>query len=195
MAHRGQRVDISALMHRKVVPMLENRSAKKSRFTLTIDCGLMRESNPVPAVVKLRRWEEQGKIVIFESDRAKSTGPRAPAPATTRRTSWISRPRPTKSTGRINFRNISAILFPCRDPLRLNINEINDISRLLHHHNLERSIFVTTNSQNFIEYGKQASLASMKLIVLTPDEAVRVIEDTGISVSSGADGDEKRPTV
>jgi len=56
------------------------------------------------------------------------------------------------------------------------MNEINDVAHLLNHHQSGRQIFVTTNTEGFVDQGKRAKLQGMlKIVVLTPEEAVAAI--------------------
>lgn len=85
---------------------------------------------------------------------------------------------------------MSAVLFPLRDPQRLNMNEINDVTHLLRHHTLGHTIFVTTNAQNFIVEGKRERLHSLfKILVLTPEETVVALgkpDPSGSSIKTKA---------
>lgn len=150
---------------------------------VTVEGGLMRERELHPSLKILKDWEAQGKIEIFEADRARASeintlnpgwpgGPKPQIPARRQRT--LSK----KSTGGISFQEISNVLFPSRDSTKLNMTEVNCVAHLLRHHTAGRAFFITTNSKDFISDGKQARLlAAYKITVLTPDEAVFVIEN------------------
>lgn len=147
---------------------------------LTLDGGLLRENLMLPAVRTLKTWEEQGRIELFESDRAKEVAA-APKgynwPGAKTVTSKAKVARKTDS-GPVSFRGISSVLFPHRDAHRLSIAEVNDVAHLLRHYSQGRTIFVTTNTENFIEDGRRERLAALKIIVLTPEEAILALEQS-----------------
>ncbi|MBI4405800.1 MAG: hypothetical protein HY537_16700 [Deltaproteobacteria bacterium] len=149
-------------------------------YKVTIDGGLLRNSVLLPAVQTLKAWEADGKIEIFESDRAKEVNVPYTWPGATPQAKNRPRfraPRKMKASD-VSFQQISSVLFPQRDPKRLNLNEINDVAHLLSHRALGHSIFVTTN-MGFIADGKRERLMSVfKIVVLTPDEAVSALMST-----------------
>lgn len=159
---------------------------------ITLDGGLLRASVLLPAVRVLRAWEAAGKVELFESDRAKAAPTAAWAPPSPSRGRFPARARVARkssASGGASFQSFSSVLFPSRDPQRLNIGEVNDVAHLLRHHSLGHSLFVTTNVDNFIADGKREKLlAAFKLIVLTPDEAVQVLEQSDGLVSATAGG-------
>jgi hypothetical protein len=148
---------------------------------LTLDGGLLRESVLLPAIRTLKKWETEGKIELFEADRAKET-------RSSPNIGWPGAPPPAKphtrfkaakksASGGVSFQQISAVLFPQRDPHRLNMTEVNDVAHLLRHHSMGNTMFVTTNAQNFILEGKRELLqAIFKIMIMTPDEAVMVLQ-------------------
>src|SRR5687767_13669088 len=99
---------------------------------LTLDGGLLRESVLLPAIKTLKKWEAEGKVELFETDRAKesTTGPQGwpggPAPI---RNSKFRVAKKSDSSG-ASFQRISAVMFPHRDSLRLNMTEVNDVAHL-----------------------------------------------------------------
>jgi hypothetical protein len=148
---------------------------------LTFEGGLLREQNLLPAVRTLKALEAEGKIEIFETDRAKET-----KAASNAAYNWPgAAPRSTKSraprrpaAGAVSFQNLSAVLFPQRDAHRLNITEVNNVAHLLNHHTSGRTIFVTKNAEVFLADGKRERLATLKIIVLTPEETVVALEQS-----------------
>src|SRR5688572_896536 len=99
---------------------------------LTLDGGLLRESELLPAVKTLKTWEAEGRIELFESDRAKET---------TGQQGWPGGPAPVRPHSKFrvakksdpsgaSFQRISAVLFPHRDSLRLNMTEVNHVAHL-----------------------------------------------------------------
>jgi len=148
---------------------------------LTLDGGLLRDAVLLPAVRTLKMWESEGKVEMFESDRAKgstqSSWPGAPkvqpAPSTRFRSS-----RRTEAGG-LSFQRISLVIFPRRDPHRLNMTEVNAVAHLMKHHALGHSIFVTNDSDSFISEGKRERLKSaFKIVILTPEEAVGSLSES-----------------
>ena len=146
---------------------------------LTLDGGLLRESALLPAVQTLKTWEAAGKVELFEADRAKEvkTEPGWSSPVAPSKTHPRFRSmRKTEASGP-SFQRISAVLFPHRDPNRLNMTEINNVAHLLRHHSLGHSIFVTTNAQDFVAEGRRERLqTAFKIVILTPDETVRALK-------------------
>jgi hypothetical protein len=150
---------------------------------LTMDGGLLRENSLLPAVKTLKAWETEGRIEIFESDRPKPAPgsaafgwPGAPGPA---RSHFRFRGTRKTESGGISFQRVSAVLFPLRDPQRLNMTEVNDVAHLIRHHSLGHAIFITTNSKNFITEGKRERLqVAFKISILTPEEAVTALESS-----------------
>ena len=148
---------------------------------LTFDGGLLREQNLPPAIRTLKALEAEGKVEIFETDRAKETKAAANAaynwPGAPPRTTKSRSPR-RPAAGAISFQNISAVLFPQRDSHRLNMTEVNCVAHQLHHHTAGRTIFVTRNTEVFLSGGKRERLAQLKIIVLTPEETVVALEQS-----------------
>ena len=149
-------------------------------YKLTLDGGLLRESVLLPAIQTLKTWESEGKIEIFESDRVKE------APAAY---GWPGAPKPTIQTprhrgakrqaGGSSFQSLALVLYPSRDPQRLNMTEVNDVAHLLRHQSSGNNIFVTNNLKTFMEGGKRERLQTLfKIMVLTPDEAVAVLRES-----------------
>lgn len=140
-------------------------------YKITVDSGLMRENILQPAIRVLKQLETEGRIEIFESDRARAgmnsdSPPRHPAP----------RPWRKSDPSRTTFNQISAVMFPNRDPNRLNMTETNDVAHLMKHHSQGRNIFVTTNVRDFVADGRQQRLQSaFNIVVLTPDEAISAL--------------------
>jgi len=153
-------------------------------YKLTIDGGLWREAQVTPALAALKAWAAEGKIEIFESDRT--------TPASTVNPGWPGGPRPMhdsgmrnrmrampkkKSTSGNSFEQVSSVLFPFRDPRKLNMTEINDIVHLLRHQTLGHTVFVTSNVRDFIEQGKRERLQTVfKIVVMTPEETVGMLK-------------------
>ncbi len=147
---------------------------------VTVDAGLLRQNVLLPAVQTLKDWEAKGQIELFESDRAKV--PSGGWPGGTSSTTFKSRQRTARKPASkgLSFQQLSGILFPNRDPSRLNMGETNSVAHLMMHHTLGRSIFVTNNVQVFMSDGKQSRLRTMyKILVFTPDEAVTVLRGAG----------------
>ena len=148
---------------------------------LTLDGGLLHNSTGLPAIDTLRAWEAEGRIEIFEADRAKGE----PTPAKVahgwpgaRATNARSKVARKSEPGKTSFQGISSILFPQRDTNRLNMAEINFVAHLLRHHTQGRAIFVTTNQEIFLLNGKRERLAALKIIVLTPEETILALESS-----------------
>lgn len=153
-------------------------------YKLTIDGGLMREYVSSPAVATLKAWRSEGKVEIFETDRADpSTTTASGWPGGQRDFSQRRRRSPMKRDPKETamFGSIAVIICPMRDTHRLNMAELNDVNHLMRHHNLGRDIFVTLNAVSFIDAGKREKLKSiLKISVMTPDEVVaHIAEEQG----------------
>lgn len=156
---------------------------------LTLDGGLLREAVLLPAVRTLKAWDAEGRIEIFETDRAKEVS--TPSDSSY---GWpgAKRPHPRAKVARkveaggVSFAGISSVLFPQRDAHRLSLAEVNDVAHLLRHFTQGRTIFVTTNTETFIAGGRRERLAALKIIVLTPDEAILAIEKSAPAPTSAA---------
>jgi len=158
---------------------------------LTLDGGLLRENVLLPAVRTLKAWEAEGRIEIFESDRAKeepTTSKAAYGWPGARTVSSRAKVARKSEPGTVSFQGICSVLFPNRDAHRLSIAEVNDVAHLLRHHTQGRTIFVTTNAENFIVDGKRERLAALKIIVLTPEEAIVALEKSAPERATGKRG-------
>jgi hypothetical protein len=146
-----------------------------------LDGGLLRENVLLTAVKTLKNWEAEGRIELFEADRAKESPssqtfgwPGAPPPP--RAPSRFRGPKKS-SPGSLSFQEMSNVLFPGRDPHRLKMNEVNDVAHLVRHHSLGHTFFVTTNVESFMAKGKREYLkAKFQIVVLTPEETVLALE-------------------
>ncbi len=135
-------------------------------YRVTLDESCMREISMSDAFHKLKQWQNEGKVEIFDAQAEKNSGKvqRRPQP-------WEKR-----SSASNLFSQIAGVLFVHRDPKKLSMSEINDVAHLIQHQISGREIFITTNKADFLDDGKQARLQSMfKIIALTPDEAVAAI--------------------
>jgi len=162
-------------------------------YKLTLDGGILREVPMGPAVRTLKLWETEGKIELFESDRAKDTG----VPAVH---GWPGAPRRGVAPGRVRavkeppggpgFQSVSVVLFPGRDPHRLSMTQVNSVAHLLRHHTLGHSLFITNNKVDFINEGKRERLQALfKIMILTPDEAIQVLRKSNEWPEAPAGGD------
>lgn len=150
---------------------------------LTLHGGILREHTLSAAVHTLKALQSEGKVELFESDRAKEAKAVAygwpggtPSAPPARRYRSQKRHDPA---GGPSFQMVSLVLFPHRDPHRLDLKEINDVSHLLRHVSLKHEIFVTTDTANFISGGRRERLLSaFKIVVLTPDETVAAVRES-----------------
>lgn len=157
-------------------------------YKITLDAGLINAVPPIKEIDVLKAWEAEGKLEIHEADRAKEApatvqqGWPGAAPSASGQRPWGGRGRPPQkknSATATAFNQLSAILFPYKDSHKLDMSQINNVARLIRHQNLENNIFVTLNKQDYIEAGKRESLgAALKIIVMTPDEAVAMLKET-----------------
>lgn len=156
-------------------------------YKLTLDAGLMRAPVLLPAVNVLKAWESEGKIEIFEADRAKEATntlnpgwPGAAKPPT--RSAWPgarAKAQKKNDSGAASFQRISAVLFPHRDSHRLSITEVNAVAHLQRHVTNARSVFVTSNTRDFIDDGRRERLNTVfKIVVMTPEETVTMFQKT-----------------
>jgi hypothetical protein len=136
----------------------------------------MREKILVPAISILKSWQMEGKIEIFETDRAVNSGaqnsgwPGAQSTPSESKRRFSAKRDPQAAA---KFSQIAAIVFPRRDTQKLNVSELNGVNYLLRHHTLGRTIFVTRNTAIFIDDGKRERIrASLQISVMTPDEVV-----------------------
>ena len=150
-------------------------------YKVTLDGGLLRTPVLLPAIQTLKAWEAEGKIELFESDRSKEVKIASGWPGAPKPVGFSRRVRTTKRAepGGLSFQRIAAILFPCRDPHRLNMTEVNDVTHLIRHHALGHSFFVTTNVRDFIADGKRERIKAIsKIMILTPEEAVALLKES-----------------
>jgi hypothetical protein len=136
----------------------------------------MREYVLAPAVATLKTWQMEGKIEIFETDRADTPAIGSSGWSGTHRATgeFKRRPPPKRDPkAAAKFGQIAAVMFPMRDTHRLNISELNDVNHLLRHLTLGRTIFITRNTASFIADGKRDKiLAVLPVSIMTPEEAV-----------------------
>jgi hypothetical protein len=155
---------------------------------ITIDMNLMEPGLGIPAMDTLRRWKDEGKIELVEADRAAAVKEQPynwpGAPPKREESSekvWKGgrgRSGKMQESGKANFKSIASILFPGKDPLRLNMGEINGVAHLIRHHLIKSEIFVTGNAKDFIEGGRREVLRShFGIVVMTPDEAVQMLAE------------------
>lgn len=149
---------------------------------MTVDADLMIAHPPAEGMETLKQWLSEGKVQITEALRppvaAKSTGwPGAPSIAE-QKGGRMARARKVDQSGKLKFSNVAAILFPSRNANKLSISEVNDVAHLIKHHGSERSLFVTTNSDTFINGGRRESLkAAFGIVTVTPLELVAKLCD------------------
>jgi hypothetical protein len=156
-------------------------------YKLTIDVNLMHTETKQPAMDTLRRWKEEGKIDLIEADPPKSARepaygwPGAPPKANpdTRFGRAGTRGRPKKESGSgPNFKGVASVLFPNKDPLKLNMAEINNVAHLLKHHGSKNELFITANLKDFIDGGRRELLKShFGVVAMTPVEAVDMLKE------------------
>jgi hypothetical protein len=153
-------------------------------YKLTIDINVLRTDSTPEGMETLQRWQTEGKIEIIEAEPPKSEKPTdynfpgAPpkvVEADSRYPRGRGRPKKNLTSGP-DFKGLSAILFPHRDPHKLNMTEINDIAHLMKHHGARNELFITINAKDFIDGGRRELLkASFGLLVMTPQEAVQML--------------------
>lgn len=159
-------------------------------YKLTIDVNLMAAGLKLDAMDTLKRWEAEGKIQLLEADPPKTAAygwpgaapqppPVAPAPWGRQR----RRLKKSEESGNASFKSVAAVLFPGKDPWKLNMSEVNNVAHLIRHHSTKNDIFVTNNS-TFLEGGRREVLKSyFGITAMNPDEVVRWLEH-----SDGWDG-------
>ncbi len=152
----------------------------------------------------IKKWKAEGKIDVLEVDKPTVSREQPthgwpgapPKPVPERTGSWKGKNRPAKmkESGNANFKSIASILFPGKDPLRLNMTEINTIAHLIRHHSIKNEIFVTVNTKDLISDGRRDVLKSQfGIIIMTPEEVVKMLP-----VLSGWEkpkGEKKAPVV
>jgi hypothetical protein len=149
-------------------------------YKITLGGGLLRAQAMMPAIQTLSVWHSEGKIELFEADRARETKPAfgwpgAPRTVTPTRTKR-NRAMPKSKDGTVSFARIAAVVFPRRDPNRLGLTEINDVAHLLQHHLQGHSIFVTNKVQELLSDGRREKLAAaFRIEVMTPEETVELL--------------------
>lgn len=155
-------------------------------YKLTIDVNMMQTEEKNRAMETLKRWGAEGKIELVEADRAKverdpATGwPGAPSkPMDFRGHRSTMRSRPSKSeAGGPTFKGVAGVLFPHKDPQKLNMGEVNSVAHLMKHHSSKNELFITMNAKDFIEEGRRESLkAQFGVVTLTPEEAVTMLTE------------------
>jgi len=154
-------------------------------YKVTLDRGLISANPPLIAIATLKTWEAEGKLELFEADRAKETRSNeinSAAPPSANQSPWGRRGKPPpkrNSPSAITFAQIAAVLFPHRDAHKLDMAQINDVAHLVRHHSLGHSVFVTLNQRDFIDDGKRKRLhAIFKILVMTPEEVVTMLHET-----------------
>lgn len=147
-------------------------------YKLTIDVDLMLPELKNTAMDQLKKWQSEEKIELFEANVSKGKKSGGIATPSERKMYGRDTRRPAKKdqSGTADFRNVAAIIFPTRDPLKLNINEINNVAHIIKHHANKHEIFVTANEKVFIENGRREKLkGAFGIITMTPVEAVRTL--------------------
>lgn len=154
-------------------------------YKITVDVNLMNAETAVPGMETLKRWKDEGKLDLLEADpprtaKAPAYGwPGAPPKPKETQSSWGEpkrRPKKMAESGSANFKSVASVLFPSKDPQKLNMGEINNVAHLIQHHISKNEIFVTGNSRDFIEGGRRDLLkVCFGIIAMTPEEAVKML--------------------
>jgi len=142
------------------------------RYKLTIDRNLTNCSPELQAVSTLKRWKAEGKLNLIEAEAKANlfSEKRALKP-------WQRGPSKA-GAGKAKFDHVASVLFPSRNVQKLNMLEINDVAHMIKHHGSGNEIFVTGNTENFIDGGRRERLkAVLGVIAMTPDEAVRMLSE------------------
>ncbi len=148
-------------------------------YKLTLDVDLTQPEVKVEGMDQLKKWQSEAKIELYEANVNKDKKPEG-TPAPVERKMYGRDPRRPSAkkdqSGKADFRSVAAIIFPSRDPLKLNINEINNVAHVIKHHANKYEIFVTANEKVFIENGRREKLkGAFGILTMTPVEAVRML--------------------
>ena len=154
-------------------------------YKLTLDTNLMAAELNVPGMDTLKRWQDEGKIELSEADRAKvDKNPAfgwpgaAPKPQPQMKPKWGSpkgRSGKMAESGNANFSTVAAVLFPSKDPHKLNMTEINNVAHLIKHHSSKNELFLTLN-EGVLETARRERLkTSFGIVAMTPEEAVQTL--------------------
>ena len=160
----------------------------KLNYKLTIDVNLMDTELNIPAMNTLKRWKEEGKLDLIEADgrgapkKEVYTWPGAPkSTEPAEKPAWKggkARSGKMNESGKANFKSVAAVIFPGKDPMKLNLKEINNVAHLIKHHSVKNEIFVAAKESEFITSGRRDLLKSyFGIIVMTPDEAVEALTE------------------
>lgn len=155
-------------------------------YKLTIDVNLMKAEPVVDGMETLKRWKEEGKVELIDSDPPKVATPAAygwpgapPKPPENKPTWGARKPRSKKmsDSGNATFKSVAAVLFPGKDSQKLHMGEINEVTHLIRHHASKNEIFVTvTNS--YLEGGRRDLLKHyFGIVAMTPTETVKTLSE------------------
>lgn len=161
-------------------------SEKKPK--LTIDTNVINARQNLPAMNKLEQWRDEEKIRIVGTHRLKMEVAAYKNPKASEKEkklpnvsepmvlgksylghSYLAAPKKNAP----QFCDLSAIMFPGRDHNQLSNNESNDVMHLISHFFAESDVFVTNNTNDFINDGRREQLKEkFGIKVMTADEAV-----------------------
>ncbi len=145
-------------------------------YKLTMQGSLLEDSAGVSSIQTLKRWREEGKIDLVDANPAKGAVPISRNPEIDAGGRRRIPSRKIAESGKANFKAVAAAIFPGKDPLKLDMTEINNVAHLIKHHASKNEIFVTADTRSFIEGGRRESLkAQFGILAMTPDEAVRML--------------------
>ena len=153
-------------------------------YNLTIDANLMHVEPKLPAMGTLERWNSEGKIVLVEAEprlgasQPDSAWPRSPSgfAQASQHQRNIRGPVKRAPAGAKSFKEFAAVLFPYKDPQKLNMGEVNDVAHLVRHHTSKNEMFITGNLKGFIDSGRRELLkAVFGIVTMTPEEATEML--------------------
>ena len=138
-------------------------------YKLTIDQNLMHEDCKPMGVLK--RWKNEGKIDLRDASR-----PQGYIDVSDSSNGKVKRRSGRGHPGGENFKAIASIVFPQKDPTKLELWEYNEVVHLSKHHERKNEFFVTRNTKIFVEDGKRERLKEVfGILIVSPEEVVELI--------------------
>ncbi len=147
-------------------------------YKLTVQGGLLEIGDDATAMKTLKRWREEGKVDLIDTNPPRD----AVAPVRKPETDGSGRRRVNNrrasDSGKVSFKAVAAAIYPGKDPLKLDMAEINSVAHLIKHHTSKNEIFVTADVKSFIAEGRRELLkAQFGILAMTPEETVQALSE------------------
>ncbi len=155
---------------------------------ITVDIGCINAKQEISALNKLEEWETQSKLKIQRASPflKEFKGPDSHI----KKAKNMDEHPPLATLGAATFdggyvyggpdlsKEMREIMFPTVSDKALTKNQKYDIQHIHEHVETGGNLFVTKNTRDFIDNGKQEAFLKLGVWVVSPEEAVYIVKDT-----------------